>query len=440
VTVEFAIAVMSLLCALYVALSTERARPLVDAASLRWARLRGPDEELRAIGRALPEAGTDRRRVLYDRVCELADLRPDDVAEELATWTDLSLPRRVCDRVVAAWVRRAEPKRFPATWDALHTVLPGGSRRVAVAVFAWLRTTRPAPGFCLGAVAFLEERLSAKGRSSGTIDLDLELLERVLPPGHAGRIGIWQAVLGDAAAASGQPEVARSRWRLAVDAGVAAARPRLAHSYAVQGRELVLSGDPGAGASLYFEAYRLTDDLEYRLGELVALVVEHRVGRAALAAALTRLVPGIPEAALWAGIAHVAVGDLRAGAPLLRRAARELIGTRQQEAARLAQLAELDGDGLRALGRSLLDAHGREWARHCPFPPDRVVSAAADPAGTDAELLDGLLAGYPQTVQLWGPAREMAARAVLTTAVQHAEADIVLRRLELAERLLAEDA
>lgn len=452
VTLVLALILAPVLCAALVALLTSRrTRTLAGVVGLRWARLRGPSEELRAISRALPSAEWDRRNALYGRLADLAERCPDDVAEELAVWPAGSVPPWVRDRVVTAWVGNGARDRFRSTWASLCSVVPMGEsgrtddagdrdRSFVGVVLAQLRTASPAPGFSTGAVAFLEERLSVTDRPPVATDLNLELLERVLPPGDVGRIGIWQAVLGDAAAVSGLPELASRRWRLAVDAGVAAARPRLAHSYAVQGRELVLSGAPSAGAALYAEAYRLDDDPQYRLGELVALVIEDRVGRAALAAELEQLAPGDDEAALWAGIAHVGAGDQRAGAPLLRRAARGNPGLRRPEVARLAQLAELDTDGLRELGRSLVDAYGREWARHSPFSPDRVVSAAADPAGTDTSLLDGLLAGYPETVQLRRAARERAARAVLTAAVQHAEADVLVPHLELAERLLAEDA
>lgn len=430
---------------------------LGDAASVRLARMRGPLEELRAIGRVLPRAEADRRGALHDRIVELAGPRPDDVAGELATWPDL-VPERVRDGVVAAWIRGGEEHRFPTTWANLRTpaaarvgyAAHGQDAALVRAILVALRTARPAPGFGLGAVAFLEDRLRLSGRPTTDLDGDLELLARVLPPGQAGRIAIWQVMLGEGGLRFAGEAEARRRWRIAVDAGVEAAGPRLAHSYAKQGREFLRTRNPAAAVMKYALAHRLTGDIQYRLGELIALVVEGDGEQAELAAQLEELAPGHPEATLWAGLARVAAGDLQAGAALLRRAEYRLDEPRRREVARLAQLAELDRDRLRALGRSLLDEHGGDWARHVPCPPDRVVSAVADPADADVELLDGLLAGFPETVSLGRAARERAAHAVLTAVMTDTDPNpapdpavittgTVLARLGLAERLLAED-
>jgi hypothetical protein len=352
---------------------------------------------------------------------------------------------------VAGWVRSGTPDRFAQTWEVLAGL--AGEPVLIGELLAELRRSRPVPGFVLGAVAFVELRLAKPDRVPVVVDRDLELLRLVLPPAQAGRIGHWQAMLGDTAARAGRQAEALRRWELAVEAGVAAARPRLAHGYAVHGRELLLAGNAAEAAQRYAQAHRFGGDDEYRVGELIARVVEGGVSRAILAAELERLAATEPEAQLWAGIGHVAAGDPVAGAPLLRRAEARLDvdGQRRADVARLAGLAELDRDGARALARALLDEHGRDWARHAPCRPDRIVNALADPADADVELLDALLSRLPATVRLERVTRERAARVLLAAVVGATDpnpgggrpvitgAGPATPGLDLVERLLAED-
>lgn len=421
---------------------------LGDVAAVRWARMRGPEEELTAIGRVLPRADAHRRDALYDRVVELAGQRADDVVQELSWW-GVPVPERVRHGAVAGWVRSGIPDRFARTWEVLagqagEPVLVGG-------LLAELRRSRPAPGFVLGAVAFVELRLAKPDRAPVIVDRDLELLRLVVPLAQAGRIGHWQAMLGDTAARAGRQAEARRRWELAVEAGVAAARPRLAHGYAVHGRELLMAGNAAEAAQRYAQAHRLGGDDEFRVGELIARVVEGGVSRVILAAELERLAATEPDAQLWAGIAHVAAGDPVAGARLLRRAQARLDGPRGSDVAQLAGLAELDRDGARVLARTLLEEHGREWAHHAPCRPDRIVNALADPADADVELLDALLSRLPATVRLERVTRERAARVLLAAVVGATDPNPGADRpvitgtgtdapgLDLVERLLAED-
>lgn len=389
--------------------------------------------ELRAIGRCLLDADGDRRVTRFERLVELADDHPDDAAAVLAVLPTAIVPAEVRDGVVAAWVRGGAPDRFRTTWAALRSLASQEDDAVVSAVLAQLKATRPGPGFAFGAVTFLEERLAATDRPPATHERDLELLEQVLPPGHRRRIGVWQAFLGDAAAAAGRPEEAHRRWGHAVAARVAGASPRLARSYALKGRQAVLSGDPGTGAECYAKAFRLTGHREYRLGELVARVLDGHGD----AAELEQLGTDDSEVALWAGIAHVVAGDLAAGGALLLKAGD------WPKVARLLQQVEIGVGGPVAMARKLLDEHGDDWTVHTPVPSDRVVDAVAGSA--DVELLEqllrgcGLLAGYPERARLNSASRERAAHAVLTAAM-HQDADVVLTRLELAERLLAEDA
>lgn len=388
--------------------------------------------ELRAIGSTLAGVGSDHRGTQLDRIVELAEQFPDDAVGVVAALPPDLVPADVRDRVVAAWVRGGAADRFVATWAAL--LVDGDPDAVVAALLAQLQGNRPGPGFAFGATTFLEERLGAADRPPAAHERDLELLEKVLPPAHRRRIGIWQAHLGDAAAAAGRPEEAHRRWSRAVAARVPGASSRLAAGYAAKGRVAVHSGDPGSGAESYAKAYRLTGHVEFRLSELAARVLEDRVDPAELAAALVELDIEDGEVALWAGIARVAAGDPAAGVALLRRVADV------PEAARLAQLAEIGADGPVELARSLLAAHGNAWTVHCTVEPDTIVDAVHHTG--DLALLEqllsgnGLLAGYPQRARLGETTRERAAHALLTAAM-HQDVDVLVPRLELAERLLA---
>ncbi|MGH3941998.1 MAG: hypothetical protein ACRDTG_25930 [Pseudonocardiaceae bacterium] len=355
------------------------------------------------------------------------------------------VPSHIREAIERAWVTQADRDRFDHTWDALTRMLPKGEDFLIGSLINVVRELGPdriALNFRRGAYHRAQLRLSRAGPAEG-MGKALELLELVMFPEADGPPpAYWQCLLGDMARDRGDTAEAIRRYRAAVEAGQAVARPRLAYLLALEGHRLLHHGELPLAIEYLSAAESLSADPDYQLLAVLARLL----GRYGAIKDIIRDLIGLRDKItatatvdFWIGVAQFEAGDYVAAASTLRRgfgAEQPATDLPALTAVRtvLLQIAEGGEDGLVAGARELLNRHGTTWAQRSPLSFDAVITDVAD---RDPALLFRLVSGLGEHVQLSRPTRMIAAHALLRSAIAASEAGRALNRLEVAERLLS---
>ncbi|MGH8917238.1 MAG: tetratricopeptide repeat protein, partial [Actinomycetes bacterium] len=384
-----------------------------------------------------------RREPLAQRLAPIASEFPDAVAMALLRIYQsepILVPRHTWEAIERAWVTHADRDRFDHTWDALARMVPAGEDFLIgslCAVVHQLGRDRIAQNFRRGAHRRAQARLSRPGPADGA-GKALELLELVMFPEAGGPPpAYWQCMLGDAARHRGDGAEAIRRYRVAVEGGQAAARPRLAYLLALEGHRLLRHGELPLAIEQLRAAESLSADPDYQLLAVIARLLGRYGATEHIIRDLDGLRDTITAAAtvdFWTGVAQFESGDYRAAASTWRRS----FGAEQHAdelpeltsvSTVLLQIAEGGEDGFVAGARELLNRHGTHWAKRSPISFDTVITQVAD---RDPDLLSRLVSALGEHPQLSRPTRMIAAHALLRSAVAASEAGLALNRLDVA--------
>lgn len=348
---------------------------------------------------------------------------------------------RAVDAVLRWWAVQTDDK-FRQTWDLLDDALDAGPRtleRALLDVLGGLDPRAPSARWRVRATRRVLERLEERfAHPCRHLDHDLwRLLLVVRPSGAPTARADWVCVMGDRAAARGDPDEARACYRLAFEQGCGAAAGRLAHRLAVEGHRACAAGDAARAVRLLYEAAVL-DPRHTEYAALHAAAIAARDGTAAATA---------PPASA-AGLVRDAAALLRAGrepaaARLLRRGL-DVIGGDTGAWAVCLVLGTLEGDDAMVVdaARDLLRLHGAGWARCTPVGPGLVLQRVTR---TDPELAATMLEHLPAELRSGRMVRAVktaAAYRILASGVRAlgmGKPDLARALVGRAERLLAAD-
>jgi hypothetical protein len=222
--------------------------------------------------------------------------------------------------------------------------------------------------------------------------------------------------LADRAAREGRAAESDARLRRAAAEGSTAAAERVAYAKAVEGYELLVSGDANAAARRLDEALELADEASYRVLAAAVAVICGEPWR------VERLVTGLAgaEASFWRAVAALAEGRADEAEATLARVDGQAPAADWSLADEARMLrAEIRGDDVQLVesARRLLVTKCDKWLAEACLDPWPLLAAVAR---NDEELLAYLLLPLPEVDGLPEWARVAGARTLIRNGTAHA--------------------